>query len=507
MPEARDAPSAARVLAGGLGVPLLAGALTVPGFAPFNAWLIPFATVAALLVVWRASGSPLQAAISGFCFGLGLMLAGVSWIYVSLHYYGHMHPALAALATFLLCAFLALYYALAGWLFAKLRRGRDLDLILLAPALLMLGEWARSWVFTGFPWLTIGYSQVPSSPLAGFAPVVGAYGISLIVFTCAGFFASAAGAPARAKAAAFAAVLALWAAGLGLGLIEWSAPSAPPIKAALLQGNVSQDLKWLDEARVKTLADYRRMGLDADARLVVFPETAWPMFFDQVPRDYLAEQVMAARGRGADVLLGAVERERAEGGTRYYNSVLAFGTAPFQSYRKVHLVPFGEFIPWGFRWVTNSLQIPLTDMTRGGKAQAPLEAAGTRVAIALCYEDIFGEELIRQLPAAGLLVNVSNDAWFGNSLALDQHAQFSQMRALETSRPMLRATNTGVTAAYDHRGREIARLPAFTQATLRVEVAPRSGTTPYVWWGNAFALALAAIALFAARQAGRRSVG
>jgi apolipoprotein N-acyltransferase len=418
-----------------------------------------------------------------------------------------MHPALAAIATFLLCAFLALYYALAGWAFARLRRGTVLDLVLLAPALLMLGEWARSWVFTGFPWLTIGYSQVPASPLAGFAPVAGAYGLSLLLYACAGFFASAAGAKMRVKAIAFAAVLAIWAAGIALGFVEWSAPSAAPIKVALLQGNVSQDLKWRDDARTKTLADYRRLGLDAGARLVVFPETAWPMFFDQVPRDYLAEQVMAARGRGADVLLGTVEREFKDDTFRYFNSVVAFGAAPFQTYRKVHLVPFGEFIPWGFRWITNLLQFPLTDMVRGGKAQAPLEVAGTRVAIALCYEDIFGEELIGQLPAAGLLVNVSNDAWFGNSLALDQHAQFSQMRALETSRPMLRATNTGVTAAIDHRGREIARLPAFTQGTLRVEVAPRAGTTPYVRWGNALALALAALALLIALRAGRRPIG
>lgn len=294
---------------------------------------------------------------------------------------------------------------------------------------------------------------------------------------------------------AFAAVLAIWAAGLALGLVEWSTPSAPPIKVALLQGNVSQDLKWRDDVRAKTLADYRRLGLDADARLVIFPETAWPMFFDQVPRDYLAEQVMAARGRGADVLLGTVERDFKGDTFRYFNSVVAFGAAPFQSYRKVHLVPFGEFIPWGFRWVTNLLKIPLADMARGESAQAPLEVAGTRVAIAICYEDIFGEELANQLPAAGLLVNVTNDAWFGNSLAPEQHAQFSQMRALETARPLLRATNTGVTSAIDHRGGEIARLPAFTQATLRVDIAPRAGSTPYVFWGNSLALVLAAGAL------------
>jgi apolipoprotein N-acyltransferase len=289
-------------------------------------------------------------------------------------------------------------------------------------------------------------------------------------------------------------------------MVEWSEPSAPPIKVALLQGNVSQDLKWRDDVRAKTLADYRRLGLDADTRLVVFPETALPMFLDQVPRDHLAEQAMAARGRGADVLLGTVERDFKGDTYRYFNSVVAFGAAPFQSYRKVHLVPFGEFIPWGFRWITNILQIPLADMGRGDAAQAPLEVAGTRVAVALCYEDIFGEELIGQLPAAGLLVNVSNDAWFGNSLAPEQHAQFSQMRALETSRPMLRATNTGVTSAIDHRGREIARLPAFTQGTLRVEIAPRSGTTPYVRWGNLAALALAAGALAGALAMRRGTV-
>ena len=506
MPDAPAAPSATRNLVKGLGVPLLAGALTVLGFAPFQAWLVPFATVAALFAVWRSSGSPLQAALSGYAFGLGLMLAGVSWVYVSLHYYGHMPAALAAFATFLFCAFLALFYALIGWAFARLRRGAMPDLILLAPALLMLGEWLRGWVFTGFPWLTIGYTQVPAGPLAGFAPVVGAYGVSLLVFISAGFFASAAAATARAKATAFVAVLSLWAAGLALGLVEWSEPSAPPIRVALLQGNISQDLKWRDDVRAKTLADYRRLGLDADARLVVFPETALPMFFDQVPRDYLAEQAMAARGRGADVLLGAVERDFKGDTFRYFNSVVAFGAAPFQSYRKVHLVPFGEFIPWGFRWITNILQIPLADMARGDAAQAPLEVAGTRVAVALCYEDIFGEELIGQLPAAGLLVNVSNDAWFGNSFAPEQHAQFSQMRALETARPMLRATNTGVTSAIDHRGREIARLPAFTQGTLRVEIAPRSGTTPYVRWGNLVALALAAGALAWALAMRRRTV-
>jgi apolipoprotein N-acyltransferase len=235
----------------------------------------------------------------------------------------------------------------------------------------------------------------------------------------------------------------------------------------------------------------------AQAPVVVLPETALPAFFDQIPEDYLASIREHARASGKEILMGIVEREPRAGEYDYYNTVLRLaGTR--QAYRKRHLVPFGEFIPPGFRFVLAVLKIPLSDFATGGRDQAPLEAGGTSFGVAICYEDIFGEEVIDALPRAQVLLNVSNDAWFGSSFAADQHLQSSQVRALEASRWMVRATNTGVTAAIDEKGRVASRLAAFTVGTLTADVVPRKGQTPYVLFGNlaavALALALAGIA-------------
>jgi apolipoprotein N-acyltransferase len=236
--------------------------------------------------------------------------------------------------------------------------------------------------------------------------------------------------------------------------------------------------------RAATLEDYRRMALASDAQLIIFPETALPLFFDQIPVSYLRELVLHAQQRGADILLGTVERTSAEGKFDYYNSVISLGSGRPQVYRKSHLVPFGEFIPPGFGWVLNILKIPFTDFARGEPSQSPLEAAGQRIAVNICYEDAFGDEIARQLPMATLLVNVSNDAWFGDSFAAEQHFQMSQMRALETSRWMLRATNTGVSGVIDEKGREVGRLSQFKAETLISATQGRSGLTPYVATGN-----------------------
>jgi len=233
------------------------------------------------------------------------------------------------------------------------------------------------------------------------------------------------------------------------------------------------------------------MIFEARARVVVLPETALPAFFDQLPEDYLASIREHARASGKDVLMGIVEREFRGGEYDYYNTLLAL-TGPRQAYRKRHLVPFGEYIPPGFKWVLAILKIPLSDFASGGRGQAPLVAGGMSFGVAICYEDVFGEEVIEALPRAQALVNVSNDAWFGASFAADQHLQSSQLRALETSRWMVRATNTGATAAIDERGNVVARLAPFTAGTLVADVVPRKGQTPYVLFGNLLALALAA---------------
>jgi apolipoprotein N-acyltransferase len=485
-------------------VPAIAGAACVLGFAPFYFWPVPIAALALLFASWERAATPRRAALAGYAFGLGYFLCGVSWVYVSLHDFGSMPAVLAGLATFLFCAYLALFPAAAGWLTRRYAARNPASILLLAAAAFTACEWLRGWLFTGFPWLNVGTSQVPGSPLAGYAPIVGGYGVTLAVAITAALLAAAARAfesrTARLRVAGVAAVI--LALGGILRWIDWGAPAGNPVKVALLQGNVAQELKWREEVRARTLLDYRDMIFAAQARVVLLPETALPAFFDQVPEDYLESIRAHARATGKEILMGIVEREQRAGELDYYNTVLRL-VGPRQAYRKRHLVPFGEFIPPGFRFVLAVLRIPLSDFATGGRGQAPIEAGGTSFAVAICYEDIFGEELIEQLPRAQVLLNVSNDAWFGRSFAADQHLQSSQMRALEASRWMVRATNTGVTAAIDEKGRVVSRLEAFTAGTLIADVVPRKGQTPYVLLGNLAALALTAALAALAWRIGR----
>ncbi len=497
------------LLAWGLALPALAGAAAVLGFAPFYAWPVPVASLAVLFLAWGRSVSARQAALSGYAFGLGLNLAGVSWVFVSMHDFGHMPAALAAVATFLFCAYLALFPATAGWLAWRLSGAARPASLVAMPAAFALLEWVRGWLLTGFPWLAIGYSQVPSSPLAGFAPVLGAYGVSFAAAAAGAILAAFARSPAwsRRRAALAGAFIALLATGGALRAVDWTSPSGGPVPVALLQGNVPQQLKWREEVRARTLRDYHEQVVRSRARVVILPETALPAFLDQLPPGYLDSLREHARAAGKDILIGSVERSFAGERFSYWNSVVRIGAGETASYRKRHLVPFGEFIPPGFGWVLAVLKIPLTDFERGARDQPPLAAGGTKWAAAICYEDIFGEEVIDALPEAGILLNVSNDAWFGESLAADQHLQFSQMRALETGRWMVRATNTGVTAAIDEKGRVTARLPQFTRGELAAAPVPHAGSTPYARWGNWATLAILAIALGLAKAARRGKLG
>ena len=464
------------------------GASCALGFAPIGWFLVPLLALAILFGLWAHCRTRSAAVLTGFSFGLGLFLAAVSWVYVSMHVYGEMPAALAALATLLFCAYLAIFPAVAGWLVHYSARSTLFKLVVAGPAAFVLFEWIRSWLFTGFPWATLGYSQAPHSALAGYAALIGVFGVSWLLAVSGGLIALAwvvrRDAGWQVKTAVFAMLLAIWGGGLLLKQVSWSAPQGAPFSVALLQGNVPQEQKWREDVRTATLEKYRTMALASDARLIVFPETALPLFFDQIPAAYLEELTQHAQQRGGDILLGSVERTRAEGKFDYFNAMISVGSNRQQIYRKSHLVPFGEFIPWGFGWIIQVLKIPLTDFARGSLPQVPLEVAGQRVAVNICYEDVFGDEIIRQLPTATLLVNTSNDAWYGESFAADQHFQISQMRALETARWMLRATNTGVTGVIDEQGQEVARLAQFKTETLNAVAQGRSGVTPYVAAGN-----------------------
>ena len=477
------------------------GALTVLGFAPFSLFVVPVLTLAALMLLWQRSGGWQDAATLGFAYGLGLFLFGVSWIYVSLHDFGAMPAPLAAFATLLFCAFLALFPALAGYLYAKAPFAAAIRLALFIPAAWTLLEWTRGWLFTGFPWLVFGYSQIASSPLAGYAPVLGIYGVTLATIATAGLIAIAGMRVASRSGAALILhpatwiLLALWAGGWALKQVEWTHPVGEPITVSLLQGNVSQDLKWRADRVHATLEDYRALAQSSASRLIIFPETALPLFLENVPQDYLAGLASHARKNGGDMLIGVPERLPSG---QYYNSVISVGTGPAQSYRKFHLVPLGEFIPLRplLAGIVGALAIPLQDFSRGSDHPRPLEVAGQRVAVNICYEDAFGEEIIRQLPQATLLANVSNVAWFGRSIAPRQHLQISQARALESGRYMLRATNTGVTAVISPRGEVVKSATEFTRAVVSYRVPGFQGSTPYVRWGN-YAVLMLAVALIA----------
>ncbi|MBU0621039.1 MAG: apolipoprotein N-acyltransferase [Gammaproteobacteria bacterium] len=463
----------------------LAGAVAVFGFAPFGLFPLPVIALAVLFWLWSRAERPAQAAWLGFAFGMGLFCAGIGWIYVALHIYGYMHPLLAGLATALFAAVNATLPALAGYAQTKFRALANLHILLIMPAIWTLAEWLRGLLFTGFPWLSMGYSQVPSSPLAGYAPLFGVFGVSLIVAVSAGLLlAMWKLRRSRPGKVAFGILLVLWVGGALLTLVEWTHPQGEPLKVSLLQGNIAQDEKFDADKLVSTLETYRHLAQSSDARLIVLPETALPLLRENVPETYQAILSEHVRSNGGDILIGAFENENGN----YYNSVYTLGSSESQHYRKNHLVPFGEFIPLRsvFGWLVNEvLQIPMGDLGSGGDAQAPLDVAGQKVAVNICYEDAFGEEIIRALPEATLLVNVTNDAWYGESHAAMQHNQLSQMRALETGRMVLRATNTGVTSVIDKDGRILAVLPQFEEGVLTAEVQGYVGSTLYVWWGNA----------------------
>ncbi len=486
-------------------VAALAGAPLVLAFAPFGAFALAPLALAALFLCWE-DASPRRAAFRGFLFGATGFLGGTYWLYISLHQFGGA-PLFIAIPMMLgLVAVMAAWFALAGWLTVRLAPDAGAARWLLAaPGVWVLTEWLRGWFATGFPWFAWGYSQ-SDSPLAGLAPLLGVFGVSLAVALSAGVLAGL----VRVRAAASRLLLlgllgAVWGGSAALQQVAWSRPAGAPLAVALVQGGVPQDQKWLEEQRPRTMALYRELT-DAhwDADLVVWPEAAIPALLNTV-EDYFTSLFVAANRSDTALLIGAIQARGRVPNRAYYNSVIAFDGGRVAEYHKRHLVPFGEFYPVPDivrRWMRD-LGLPYSNFSRGPRGQPPLAVAGVEAAVSICYEDVFGAELLGPLPAAALLVNVSNDAWFGGSVAPHQHLQIARMRAMETRRPMLRATNSGISALIDHRGRVTGRTGLFQAVVLRGEVQPRAGATPYVRLGDAAVLVLAGVLAAAGAVAAR----
>ena len=476
-----DRPRLSRLLAFAL------GAATTLAFAPFGWSLLAPLLILPLLYVCLTV-SPRDAAAHSFWYGFGLFLTGTYWIYISVHVYGNAALWIAFLLMVGLALIMATILALGGWLMSRLSQGEPWQLLLVGPAAWVLVEWVRGWILTGFPWMALGYGQI-DTPLAGWAPVLGVYGVSLmLVLSASAVIAAALAASARGRITGLAIVVLPWIAGGILTFVDWTEADGEPLTATVLQAGVSQDKKWDRDQLLPIMTYYRNETLGAaSSDIVLWPEVAIPALNDQV-ENFIARIDADARRNGQTVLFGILERsfDRSEEG-RIYNSVMLVGGDERQSYRKRHLVPFGEYfpVPPAVRQWMKMQNLPHADLEKGDAVQELLTAAdGTRFGVAICYEDAYGAEQLYALPDAGLLINVSNDAWFGDSIAPHQHLEIARMRSLEFGRAALRSTNTGISAFIAADGELLQTGRQFTPERLTGQIQPRRGLTPYAGTGN-----------------------
>ena len=468
----------------------LIGGISVLGFAPFYLYPLPALNLAILVIFFERCKNFTSSFLVGLFFGLGLFITGTSWIFVSLYKFGGMNFFLAGTVVLLFSLYLSLYTGFVGLAFQYFKKiNRVFLLLLVFPAIWTLAEVGRGYILTGFPWLSFGYSQVPLSPLSGFGPITGVYGLSFFLALLAGALNLILKDSYHPKIGKYAPksiliIFCILASGHALKLIEWSYPvQKTSTTVALIQGNVAQNLKWEPRLAIQTLENYLKLALTTKADLLLLPETAFPVFHENLPKEFLERFEEPVKERGADILVGIPEIDPQN---KKFNSVFSLGSSPSQTYRKIHLVPFGDYFPFQklFGWFIKSAKIPMSSFSHGSLNQPVIEVAGQKIGVNICYEDVFGEEIIRHLPQATVLANFTNDAWWGKSLASKQHLQISQMRSLETSRVMLRATNTGVTAIIDWRGKVRAVLPEFESKILEGTIIGRQGTTPFVFLGN-----------------------
>jgi apolipoprotein N-acyltransferase len=485
---------------------VLAGAALPLAFAPYEQlWLAPV-SYAVLLYLWR-DAAPQRALGLGLAYGCASFGIGTYWTFIAVRIIGQAPVFVGVALTAGLTVVLAAFVALAGFVAARFFRTRGaVAWLVTLPALFVLTEWLRGWMFTGFGWLAAGYSQTDSW-LMGYAPLAGVHAMSWAVLVTAGALLTFWLGGNRERAVAAAVVAAVWLGGLALRGQEFTERRERPLEVALAQGAIAQTNKYEPEQLLPTLQLYVELTRQsAGADLVVWPEAAIPVLIEDVP-DYVEGVRDLAERQGSTLLLGALRLPPGTQSRETFQNILIALTDEPQVYVKRHLVPFGEFYPvpdFVREWM-KLMNLPTGDAIPGAGDQPPLDAAGERVAIMICYEDVFGAEQLHYLPEATLLVNVSNDAWFGDSFAAPQHLQIARVRAAEVGRYMLRATNTGVTAVIDAHGELVETLPRFHAGLLRQTVHGYTGSTPYARVGNYLVVSLALLALLVVLAAAWRS--
>lgn len=456
----------------------IAGVLLALSFAPFEYSVLATFSLAFLFYSWQGV-SVTKAAVRGFLFGLGLFGFGVSWVYISIHDFGKAGILGASLVTLLFVVVWSFFPAIAGGITSKLQAKQQNILTQFIPPLIwILIENIRGyWFLNGFPWLQIAYSQIDSS-LAGFVPILGVYGTGFLLALSASLIVFIVQVRSH-RILGIGLLCLIWLTGAFLKSMDWTYVIGDPIKVSLIQGNISQDQKWLPENRMNSLLRYKQLTqAHWDSQLIIWPEASIPAFLYEVDEYFLKPLAEEARQHQVDLIVSLPITDETLG--TMYNGVLALGQQ-HGVYKKNHLLPFGEYMPLQpiSGMVLQSLGIRLGHFDVGGDQQAFLRAGNYRFSTSICYEDAFGEESRRNIAEAAFLVNVTNDAWFGNSIEPHQHMQIARMRALETGRYLLRATNTGLTGFVAPNGKIIKQAPLFETTVLTDTIQPRGGVTPY----------------------------
>ena len=479
-------------------IALLAGLSMVLAFAPFEwrfiAWLAP----AVFFWLNLEPMSRAQRVKLAWVFGIGLFAGGAHWIYFSIHYFGGANNFIAVLMVSLFVVLMGLFLMLFGWLASFFNNySTALRLLIVFPAIWTLTEWFRGWFLTGFPWLLLGNTQIDNG-LAHYAPIMGVLGVSWVVAVGAGALVLLVIGTKRERILAAVSAVVLVALGFGLSYIQWTKPVGERIFVSMLQGNIDQFTKWDPEFRNENIQAYMDL-MDPDkypnvetSHLVIWPETALSDFFQQSTEDVMLPMQQWAKEAKTDVLMGGFFYDKDK--EAVYNAVMAIGEGhdveksletKVSVYAKKHLVPFSEYIPFleQLRFLENIIKLPYDNVTawQGGDI---LKVANQPMAISVCYEDAYSNQMIQGLPEATMLVNVSNDGWFTGSIEPQQHAEIARMRALETGRYMLRATNNGVTAVINSQGQVMSSLPQYTAGVLSDYAQPMQGATVYVRVGN-----------------------
>jgi len=487
---------------------IVLGLLHGLSFGPTAFWwlqVLSFAGAVMVMLRW-----PERAVRTMVWFALACFCAGLSWLFISMNRYGGMPAPMAAIAVVLLSAYLTVFCALAVWLCRWLIS--TIDRRPISFAICLAGIWTvmeiiKGVFLTGFPWLSVGYAHI-DGPFSSLAPWIGVYGLGGVAVLVAALLGAIVHALIRRPRDHRPIATIIPGALIGVAVVAiiilarqpvFATPDGAPISVRLVQGNVSQSMKFNRDTALKAIQDYVAMTTEGRARLTLIPETAWVVPLTMTPQPVL-KQLLSHLNQHNGLFAVGLPTRTANGLT---NSVMTIdgNTKPdavsaLNLYSKRHLVPFGEFVPLGFQWFVDMMHIPLGNFSRGADDQAQLDIDGRQLAFNICYEDLFGEELAVQVRAgAGILANVSNLAWFGDSHALSQHLNIARMRTLELRRPMIRSTNTGVTAHIDATGEVLARLPANQQRALDVQVQPMTGLTPYARYGLLLPAALGTLLL------------